>query len=137
MSIYDGIVTAVIGAITGGIFVYYGSVRVARHHSFNEAAAKFRSAFFEEIYRLETGRDEVFKILNDAAYVAHQKARIEFEPYLTKMECKGLNEVWQRYYQYRNFEGQKVAPGSTDARDAEIPNAQEIIKDILRFANNK
>ena len=133
----NGTASAVIGAIVGGAIGYFSALRVTRHHTFSQAAAKFRAAFAEQLYQLEEKKTDVFEILDARAYGEHQRARIEFEPYLSEGERRGLNESWQRYYHYRNFEGQEASPGSLDARAREIPKAIEILKEILIYAQNK
>ena len=124
----------IIGAILTGVVAYISAHRVARARNYNQAAAAFRSAFSKQLYQLERGRDDVFEIFNDDAYVSHLKARIEYEPYLSKGERRGLSEAWMRYFQYRNLEGQQVAPGSVDTRQKEVKHASEILNEVLEFA---
>lgn len=134
MTTWDNALAAILGAVVGGAVGYFSASLIARRHSFNEAAAKFRAAFHEEQYRLEREREDVYKILDVAAYVRHVKARIEFEPYLSPGKLLALNETWERYYQYRNHVGQNVAPGSIDVRKTETPVASKILEEILEFA---
>lgn len=133
----QSIILTLVGVLIGGTIGYFSALRVAGFQSHNQAASKFRAAFSEQVYQLQIGKDDIFKILSDNAYTSHLKARIEFEPYLSNNQIILLNEVWEKYYQYRNCEGQNIAPGSMHIRKEEILKSQEILKEILFFAKNK
>ena len=134
----ESVVAALGGAIVGGAIAYFSALCMYRRSALNQAAAKFRSQFVDEILLLEKGSIDVPRVLTDEAYTKHLKAKIEFEPYLGAGEQKLFSEAWNRYFEYRGFfTGQSVAPGSSDVRKNESPKAQGVIQDLLFHAQHR
>ena len=127
-------IAAILGTLAGGACSYFVARLILTKTNFNEAAARFRSEFSEEIYLLNNEDADIYKILDEAVYAKHLKARIQFEPYLDKGKIKIFNQAWEKYFKYRNFEGQKIAPGSVTARNEERQKAINVLKDILFYA---
>ena len=68
-------------------------------NEFNEAAAKFRTCFTEQIRVLqEDGGTNPLDFLS-RAYIRHWNAVIEFSPVLSTRNQKRLNEQWKKYQQ--------------------------------------
>ena len=78
------IVGVIIGAVLAGPVTYYLSNNLSRKQNVNAAAAVFRETFLEEKIKLAKADTDVFTILDEEAFYKHERARIIFEPYLSK-----------------------------------------------------
>jgi hypothetical protein len=110
-----GVGGALIGSWAGGAISRSAALRAAEssnrnamdimaRQEFNKAAAAFRAALVDEMYRLEhidmsTSINclAVMMERTDATTVAHEKARILFEPFIDKSGLPGFRKAWGIY----------------------------------------
>ncbi len=119
-----------------------------RRKEFNEAAAKFRSAFKDELLALNPAlsRNSVDTAeLLETAFDKHRMAVFDFSPFLPSKSIKGFDEAWHEYYRYDNApEGiihglakySGVGHGYEEKRRLRLLAAERIEK-ILKFAEHK
>ena len=109
---FIGIGGVIAGTIIGGILAHCSGtkliqkthendLRVMRITEFNKAAALFREAFVMEIFLLReninTGDHMPNNIINRDALIAHEKAKILFEPFVPLAELERFNQAWEKY----------------------------------------
>jgi len=107
----------IVGGIIGGIMgiggTYFGypltrymNLETIRIAEFNKAAAVFRAAFIDTIFLLrrniETGGQFVDKIITLESLIAHEKAKIIFEPFLPDSVLDGFTTAWSGYQNCEN-----------------------------------
>lgn len=133
----SGTASTLIGALIGALITALATLITARviwrHQHYNEAAARFRAAFVEEIFHLRKGEVDVFHILTNEALTRHERAKIIFEPFLSHSERDSLDEAWTQYIQALKT----VAPGSITNRPGELKGALSQIERLVRTAQPK
>ena len=122
-----------LGALIGALATLFAARLSWQRFRYNEAAAKFRSAFTHEIYRLRKGNEDVYKILSDDAFEMHEKAKILFEPHLRRRSREKLESAWQEHRQAIRSR----APGNVDQRKIDNQEALERIERLLEVAAAK
>lgn len=123
----------VVGALIGAVATLAAARFTWRIQHYNEAAAIFRSAFVEQIYRLRRTDVDVFHVLDEAAIAHHERAKIVFEPFLSGRELDHLNAAWKNYVQKPGT----VAPGSLQNRPEEVRMALSKLESLLSCAPRK
>jgi len=104
----SGFYATMIGAIIGLVGVFIGSrlstltaIEIINRQTFNNAASIFRAAFVNEIFRLQknikNGSRVPDEIITLDVLISHEKAKIIFEPFLTKNELLRFNIAWEKY----------------------------------------
>jgi hypothetical protein len=144
---------AIIGAVLAGPVSYYYSKRLVeqtnKHNietiritEFNNAAAKFRAAFVDDMYAIRQAistpisDDQGFflmsKIHKGAVTVETlERAKIMFEPYLTTDELKGFNAAWKNYIEWQ----QHI---QDDTSNIEVTFAMlRYLENLLKYADRK
>jgi hypothetical protein len=74
---------------------------------FNKAASEFRAAFVDAIFALRNnaryGKKRAGDIVMEPVVIAHEKAKIMFEPFVPASELASFNAIWEKYrYGERN-----------------------------------
>ena len=84
-----GIGGAIIGGAIGIIGTYLGTVKITKRQEFNKAADIFRADFIDEIFMLRkniiSGDTFISNIITDSIYIRHEKSKIIFESFLTRI----------------------------------------------------
>jgi len=109
---FIGVGGAVIGALLVGILAHWSSkklleqthqnnLHVIQITEFNKAAAVFRAAFVNEMFLLrknaEKGNQMPDEIIDRNILIAHEKAKIIFEPFVSTADLQGFNKAWEEY----------------------------------------
>jgi hypothetical protein len=132
-TLWFGAAFTVIGALIGALATLAAARLTWQRQSFNEAAAVFRAAFVEEMYRLRRGNVDAFLVLTDEALARHERAKIIFEPFLPSRARAALERDWKEYFN----SPKTAAPGSLHNRPAELKEALRQIEALLRHAHLK
>lgn len=105
------------GATLGACFAYKTGIKLIqeahknnielfRRQEFNRTTAIFRSTFVDVIYRLrkniETGDVYLSEIIADNILIAHEKAKIMFEPFVIVSKRESFGEAWEKYKNTQN-----------------------------------
>lgn len=122
-----------LGAIIGAAATMAGAGFAVRRQHFNDAAAEFRSAFVEELYRLRQGKEDAFLIINDEALIRQEKAKIQFEPWIGRHKRKAFNQAWIVYA----TRPKTSSPGSLDQRQQELQETISEIDQLLFYSHPK
>jgi hypothetical protein len=143
------ICSAIIGAITGALIGWFVSWRLFKLSEYHKAFARFRTAFVDTIYKLNTVNtkddflnSKTIKIIKDG-FVDQEKAIILFEPYISKTRQRKLNEAYKEYKEpyskNRDIRHIEVYSGNTqfgyipeEARQLSINNIDKIT-DFAKF----
>ena len=98
-----------LGVVAGGLIVGFAnhflsksrSIEAIRITEFNRGASVFRAAFVDIMYshrqNSEMGSELIAKIITPEILLAHEKAKILFEPFLNKSDLQGFNVAWENY----------------------------------------
>lgn len=97
------------GTLIGAVATHYltksRNIEEKRVKDYNKAAETFRSAFDDTLVLLRKNfRDKtimVDRIVTTEVLDRHDKARIQFEPFLDKSSITGFNAAWEAYEKYR------------------------------------
>lgn len=82
---------------------------------------------------LRAASEDVFRIIDDGILARHQRAKILFEPWVSRKNFKSFQHAWATYES-----GVKTkAPGSIDNRKTECDLALSQIDTLLSFATHK
>lgn len=116
------IVALPVGAVIGWIIREIVSDRLARDRAletikiteFNKAAVAFRISFINEIFLLRenilTGNKIPSEIIRPDILIAHEKAKITFEPFVPAPQRKAFNDAWEKYKNSENIYCQQTPP---------------------------
>lgn len=138
------------GTFVGGILTYLIKTQIEhrlaivrnydilKSTEFNKAAASFRMAFIDAIYALRSnirsGEIHPGNILNESVVVAHEKAKIMFEPFIPTSDLESFNAAWQQYrYGERNKEAQNNAIFRKELSQTYLNH----IDNLLKYAESK
>ena len=109
----DSVITFSFGSIVGFIASELIKDRLARNRNietlqiteFNKGAAAFRAAFVDTIFLLRRHKEGasslIRKIITDSVIVEQEKAKILFEPFLSKTDLPAFNVAWDTYINSR------------------------------------
>ena len=144
------------GTVVGGIVcataAHYltksRNIENRRIKEFNGAAAKFRTAFKDELLALNPALSHNFTDtaeLLEAVFDKHRMAVFDFRPFLSSESIQGFDKAWQEYYRYDNapehiihglnkYSG--VGHGYEEKMRLRLLAAERIEK-LLCFANHK
>lgn len=99
-----GVVGFIIREIIGDRMARDRALETIRITEFNKGAAAFRVAFVDEEYRLRHSDmstwDKSFHVMRERGsdvLIAHEKAKILFEPFIDKADLPGFNAAWETY----------------------------------------
>ena len=127
----------ILGAIVGGLISYCSARSTRRHAHFNEAAAQFRSAFVDTLFRLRHAQEDVFRIVTPEVVESQERELIKFmqfaNVFVNTEEQKKLKQAWERYVEGRHT----MAPGSLDRRPGEIRKVISNIEELMKCAMPK
>ena len=145
MKIFFGLILGItIVAVIARILTKYRS----RDDKFNEAALRFRSAFVDEIRSLDNrfhgeavGNEALYEFLKNAN-TKHERAMIEFRPYLKDKDRAKFDLAWGEYC-YPDNEGTEARPfiaymGTPGADGSPIYDkkfVREKLDNLFKFAN--
>jgi len=136
LNVIIGIGGTVAGTVLGAFITYRFALRLNSNIEFNKAAAVFRAAFVEVMYWLRQGSEVegrmIPQILTDAVLVDQEKAKLVFEPFLSKTELAGFNAAWDEYIGCRINYG-----GKTSSRSEERQYCLGHIDRLLSYAAPK
>jgi hypothetical protein len=139
------------GSVVGGIIVYvfktfvehelaaYRSIEAIRATEFAKGAASFRAAFVDVIFILRQNIEGVHhelipKIFTKETLIAHEKAKILFEPFLDKNTLIRFNNAWEEYIKCPvNYGTINSNPSSAE----ESQNCLNHIENLLLYAKMK
>ena len=88
--------SAIIGAILGALIGWFVSWQIIKSSEYHKACARFRSTFVDTVFSLEsletTDLNNFNKIVSiiQAGLLEQEKARILFEPYISKRRRKKI-----------------------------------------------
>lgn len=122
-----------LGALIGALSTLVAARFTWQQQHYNEAAAKFRAAFVEEIFLLRKGSEDVFRVLTDNVFARHEREKILFEPFLSRSELCALSKAWESYIDNPG----SPAPGSLNNRPNDIQRALSLIEQLLSCAKPK
>lgn len=81
------------------------NIETTKIAAFNKAASSFRNAFDDVLVLLRKNfRDKtvmIDQIITPEVLDNHDKARIQFEPFLDKSSLEGFNDAWDAYEKYK------------------------------------
>jgi hypothetical protein len=142
-----------LGVVAGGLIVGFAnhflsksrSIEAIRITEFNKGASVFRAAFVDIIYSLrqnsEMGSELIAKIITPEILLAHEKAKILFEPFLNKSELQGFNMAWENYvnckYNYYTHLTSDPSAGSDNDRKQFSQFCLDHIDKLLNYAKPK
>lgn len=114
-TLFAAILGAIAGGIIGAISTYYATrsarstaLDAIRITEFNKSAAEFRTAFVDYIYQIrhtenksnfDIGFDDL-RGVHIAIVSTHEKAKIRFEPFISKNDLAGFESAWETYRQW-------------------------------------
>jgi len=130
---YIALAGVAVGALIGAGATLFAARLSWQRFQYNAAAARFRSAFTAEIYRLRKANEDVYKILNEEAFERQAREKIIFEPYLSTKESCELEDAWQQY----TLAVRSHAPGNIDQRKTDNRQALERIERLISVAKPK
>ena len=148
MKTFFGFILGVLGTSIGVFIAHILSKYRSRDDKFNEAAIRFRSAFVDEIRSIDNrfhggavGNEALYEFLKNAN-TKHERAMIEFRPYLKVEDRAKFDLAWGEYC-YPDDEGSKGRPfiaymGTPRANGYPIYDKIYVLKKInrlLRFAD--
>lgn len=148
MQTFIGFILGVIATTIGVFIAHILSKSRTKDDKFNEAAIRFRSAFIEEIRSLDdmfhgnaVGNEALYEFLKSAT-AKHEKAMIEFRPFLKDKDRIKFDIAWSEYC-YPDNQGVKGRPfiaymGTPRADGSPIYDKIFVLKKInhlLSFAN--
>ena len=107
-----GIAFTVIGALIGAIASLYAARLTAEKQQLYVESAKFIVAFIGEIIALRKAQEDAYNIISDSVIAEHNKAKVRFEPWVTKSKITSFNETWSKYESSIKTQ----SPGSIDNR---------------------
>jgi hypothetical protein len=147
-----GVGGAIIGALLVGILTYCSSKKLVQQThknaldaiqitEFNKAAATFRAAFVNEIFMLRKniidGKKHTEEIIGDEVLIAHEKAKIIFEPFLCSTVLPIFNSAWEGYINYENKFDKPYGFGNTEHRKELSIICLNQINHLLSFGSPK
>jgi hypothetical protein len=144
---------AILGAVAGGAIGICGTYYATRSaHStalaairiteFNKGASIFRAAFVDVDFLLQqnikTG-NEIPTHITANFLIAHEKAKILFEPFLPSIDLDGFKKAWDNY---KNYDDNYLnTTNSFQGNNTQFKHMSEYclnqIKDLLKFAQPK
>ena len=139
------IIALPIGAVVGWIIREIVSDRLARDRAFevikitefNKAAAEFRAAFVDEMFRIGRRMETPHAIYGERLIditIANEKAKIIFEAFLPSDMLSGFSAAWKKYEEADIGENSPL----TEEGRKQIANIYlSHIKNLLEFAKPK
>jgi len=121
-----------IGVLVGALITHFTAVRLAKRQQYYVAAGEFRAEFVNEIIRLRAASDDACVIIQSEVVERHKKAKVRFEPYLSKRKRQKFNEAWD---EYENTFVRTRSRGSIDNRRAECNVTLKQMESFLKFAD--
>ena len=147
------ILTFSTGGILGFLVGHYIDHLLARSRNwetiqiteFNKGAATFRAAFVNELFALrknaQTGEQFLHSIITDEIFIAHEKAKILFEPFLTDNDLASFNTTWENYknsfYDYIEQESPNYHPAKDSDKIGLSAYYLKNIEALLNYAKPK
>ncbi len=136
----DNIISALAGAVVGGIITYIGSVKISQRNITSHGAMKLISAFNNELAILtnpDNSSVDVYPVISNA-FQKHLAAVIEFRSYLSQCDRPRLDKAWKEYHCHEEtglpFLEQYAPEGSVDNRKQINNLAVSRINNIIKFA---
>jgi len=150
---FIGVGGAIIGATIAGPIAYCFSkklitithkndIDLMQRQEFNKAAAAFRVAFVDVIYILRAnvrdGTKPVTRVITTEVVDVQEKAKIIFEPFLSKEKLVGFNNAWEEYVECNHTHGKYGYTYSNDRTCDEDNKAhsQYCLEHIYYFFDN-
>lgn len=122
-----------VGALIGALATIFSARHSVERQRLYEESATFRAEFVDEIQKLRTAGEDAFTIIDARAMNRHRRAKILFEPWVSRENFLSFQDIWEAYEK-----GIKTkAPGSIDNRKAECELALSQIESLLSFATYK
>ena len=95
------------------------ALQTIRITEFNKAAAAFRVTFVNEIFLLRENikkRNKIpDEIIDRSVLIAHEKAKILFEPFVPTSELESFNAAWENYKNSENtYDNQNMGSYKAD-----------------------
>lgn len=101
-----GTIGFIIREIIGDRMARDRALETIRITEFNKAASTFRVAFVNEIFLLQENIKMGTKMPDEIIYpnilIAHEKAKIIFEPFVSSTELESFNKAWENYKNCEN-----------------------------------
>lgn len=129
----DAVLFTLIGGLIGALSAVFSARLTAEKQQLYVESAKFRADFVEEIIKLRSGQNDVFRILDDEIMAKHQKAKVLFEPWVSTCNCKAFNAAWSDYESIIKTK----APGNVGNRRSECDAALKKIEHLLSYAKTR
>jgi len=123
----------IIGALIGALATVFAARLAAERQHIYENSAKFRAEFVDEIRKLRTANEDVFRIINDETMDRHCRAKTIFEPWVACSRLKAFEKSWEDY----ECSIKTKAPGSLDSRVSECESTLSDIDRLLSFATHR
>ena len=137
-----------VGALVSHFLTKSRNTEGRRIKEFNEAAAKFRTAFKDELLALNPALShnstDTAEFL-ETALDKHRHAVFDFKPFLSSESVQGFDKAWNEYYRYDNapkniIHGLNKYSGIGHGYQEKMRLrllAAERIENLIRFANHK
>ncbi len=143
------------GGVALGAYISYLVAKYTNQQNYYYAeSAKFGVAFLDTKIALRHVKEPVHHIVNEKILNEQYKAKIIFEPYISRKKRKAFNNVWKKYElitQYaspttpqeqeifKSFHeklGIQSHPGNIKDRKYEADEILKVINDLLSFAHS-
>jgi len=127
------LIGAVVGGLIGALATVFAARLAAEKQQLYVESAKFRAGFVEELIKLRSGQEDVFRIIDDGVMAKHKKAKVLFEPWVPRCKYKIFCAAWSDY----ESSIKTSAPGSINNRRPECDSAIVKIENLLAHAKTR
>jgi hypothetical protein len=112
----------------------YPSIRRNRDTPKSHAADRLAEAFKEEIQDLSLGKGDAYEILKEA-FPKHEKAYLQFRPYLNRRDLRKFDKAWKKYSCRRQEKAQTILAEifPEGSKSVTYERQQIALEEILEF----